>query len=205
MGLFSNTMNKLFGTHSQREVKSITPIVDRIEALGDTYKAMSEAELKSQTDVLKGRLQKGESLDDILPDAFAVIREAADRVLGLRPYRVQLIGGIILHQGRIAEMKTGEGKTLVEILPAYLNALTGNGVHIVTVNDYLAKRDSVGGTDVASQSLTYGEVIEEPAPPTREGYTFGGWYSDNALNDPWDFGTQVAGDTELYAKWIPDS
>ena len=105
MGLFSNTMNKLFGTHSQREVKSITPIVDRIEALGDTYKAMSEAELKSQTDVLKGRLQKGESLDDILPDAFAVIREAADRVLGMRPYRVQLIGGIILHQGRIAEMK----------------------------------------------------------------------------------------------------
>ena len=142
MGLFSNTMNKLFGTHSQREVKSITPIVDRIEALGDTYKAMSEAELKSQTEVLKGRLQKGESLDDILPDAFAAIREAADRVLGMRPYRVQLIGGIILHQGRIAEMKTGEGKTLVEILPAYLNALTGNGVHIVTVNDYLAKRDS---------------------------------------------------------------
>ena len=142
MGLFSNTMNKLFGTHSQREVKAITPIVDRIEALGDTYHAMSEAELKSQTDVLKGRLQKGESLDDILPDAFAAIREAADRVLGMRPYRVQLIGGIILHQGRIAEMKTGEGKTLVEILPAYLNALTGNGVHIVTVNDYLAKRDS---------------------------------------------------------------
>ena len=142
MGLFSNTMNKLFGTHSQREVKSITPIVDRIEALGDTYKAMSEAELKSQTELLKGRLQKGESLDDILPDAFAAIREAADRVLGMRPYRVQLIGGIILHQGRIAEMKTGEGKTLVEILPAYLNALTGNGVHIVTVNDYLAKRDS---------------------------------------------------------------
>ena len=142
MGLFSNTMNKLFGTHSQREVKAITPIVDKIEALGDTYKAMSEAELKGQTSVLKGRLQKGESLDDILPDAFAVIREAADRVLGMRPYRVQLIGGIILHQGRIAEMKTGEGKTLVEILPAYLNALTGDGVHIVTVNDYLAKRDS---------------------------------------------------------------
>ena len=142
MGLFSNTMNKLFGTHSQREVKAITPIVDKIEALGDTYKAMSEAELKGQTGVLKGRLQKGESLDDILPDAFAVIREAADRVLGMRPYRVQLIGGIILHQGRIAEMKTGEGKTLVEILPAYLNALTGDGVHIVTVNDYLAKRDS---------------------------------------------------------------
>ena len=135
-------MNKLFGTHSQREVKAITPTVDKIEALSDTYKAMSEAELKGQTDVLKGRLQKGETLDDILPEAFATIREAADRVLGMRPYRVQLIGGIILHQGRIAEMKTGEGKTLVEILPAYLNALTEKGVHIVTVNDYLAKRDS---------------------------------------------------------------
>ena len=142
MGLFANTMNKLFGTHSQREVKAITPTVDKIEALSDTYKAMSEAELKGQTDVLKGRLQKGETLDDILPEAFATIREAADRVLGMRPYRVQLIGGIILHQGRIAEMKTGEGKTLVEILPAYLNALTEKGVHIVTVNDYLAKRDS---------------------------------------------------------------
>ena len=142
MGLFSNTMNKLFGTHSQREVKSITPIVDKIEALGDTYKAMSETELKGQTQVLKDRLSKGETLDDILPEAFATIREAADRVLGMRPYRVQLIGGIILHQGRIAEMKTGEGKTLVEILPAYLNALTEKGVHIVTVNDYLAKRDS---------------------------------------------------------------
>ena len=137
MGLFANTMNKLFGTHSQREVKAITPTVDKIEALSDTYKAMSEAELKGQTDVLKGRLQKGETLDDILPEAFATIREAADRVLGMRPYRVQLIGGIILHQGRIAEMKTGEGKTLVEILPAYLNALTEKGVHIVTVNDYL--------------------------------------------------------------------
>ena len=142
MGLFASTMNKLFGTHSQREVKSITPIVDKIEALGDRYKAMSEEELKHQTVILKERLAKGETLDDILPEAFAAIREAADRVLGMRPYRVQLIGGIILHQGRIAEMKTGEGKTLVEILPAYLNALAGKGVHIVTVNDYLAKRDS---------------------------------------------------------------
>ncbi len=142
MGLFTNTMNKLFGTHSQREVKAITPIVDKIEAMGDRYKAMSEAELKNQTVILKERLSKGETLDDILPEAFAAIREAADRVLGMRPYRVQLIGGIVLHQGRIAEMKTGEGKTLVEILPAYLNALAGKGVHIVTVNDYLAKRDS---------------------------------------------------------------
>ena len=142
MSLFSSAMSKLFGTHSQREVKAITPLVDQIEALADRYGAMSEAELKSQTGILKDRLAAGETLDDILPDAFAAVREAADRVLGMRPYRVQLIGGIILHQGRIAEMKTGEGKTLVEILPAYLNALTGKGVHIVTVNDYLAKRDS---------------------------------------------------------------
>ena len=142
MSLFSSTMSKLFGTHSQREVKAITPLVDKIEAMGDTYRAMSEEELKGQTALLKKRLAEGETLDDILPEAFAAIREAADRVLGMRPYRVQLIGGIILHQGRIAEMKTGEGKTLVEILPAYLNALAGKGVHIVTVNDYLAKRDS---------------------------------------------------------------
>ena len=142
MGLFSSTMNKIFGTHSQREVKAITPLVDKIEAMGDRYKAMSEDELKAETPRLKERLAQGDSLDDILPEAFAAIREAADRVLGMRPYRVQLIGGIILHQGRIAEMKTGEGKTLVEILPAYLNALNGKGVHIVTVNDYLAKRDS---------------------------------------------------------------
>ena len=142
MSLFSSAMSKLFGTHSEREVKSITPLVDKIEAMADTYRQMSEAELKSQTGILKQRLAQGETLDDILPEAFAAVREAADRVLGMRPYRVQLIGGIILHQGRIAEMKTGEGKTLVEVLPAYLNALTGNGVHIVTVNDYLAKRDS---------------------------------------------------------------
>ena len=142
MSLFSSTMSKLFGTHSEREIKTITPQVDKIEAMADTYRGMSEAELKGQTELLKQRLAQGETLDDILPEAFAAIREAADRVLGLRPYRVQLIGGIILHQGRIAEMKTGEGKTLVEILPAYLNALTGKGVHIVTVNDYLAKRDS---------------------------------------------------------------
>ena len=142
MGLFSSTMNKIFGTHSQREVKAITPLVEKIEAMGETYKNMSDETLKAQTGILKERLGNGETLDDILPEAFAAIREAADRVLGMRPYRVQLIGGIILHQGRIAEMKTGEGKTLVEILPAYLNALNGKGVHIVTVNDYLAKRDS---------------------------------------------------------------
>ena len=135
-------MRKLLGTNSKREVKKITPIVDRIDALADEYKAMSDEALREKTAEFKTRLANGASLDDILPEAFANCREAADRVLGLRPYRVQLIGGIILHQGRIAEMKTGEGKTLVATLPAYLNALSGEGVHIVTVNDYLAKRDS---------------------------------------------------------------
>jgi preprotein translocase subunit SecA len=135
-------ISKIFGSHSQREVKAISPLVDKIEALEEEYKALSDAQLQAKTPEFKERLQKGETLDDILPEAFATCREAAWRVLGLRPYRVQLIGGIILHQGRIAEMKTGEGKTLVATLPAYLNALTGLGVHVITVNDYLAKRDS---------------------------------------------------------------
>ena len=138
MSLFS----KMFGTYSERQVKKILPLVDKIEALADKYSAMDDATLSAQTGVFKERLLKGEQLDDLLPDAFAAVREASTRVLGKRHYRVQLIGGIIIHQGRIAEMKTGEGKTLVATLPAYLNALTGNGVHIVTVNDYLAKRDS---------------------------------------------------------------
>ena len=138
MGLIT----KIFGTRSEREIKKIRPTVDKILALEDTYKKLTEAELKNKTAEFKERLAKGETLDDILVEAFAAIREAADRVLGMRPYPVQLIGGIILHQGRIAEMKTGEGKTLVAILPCYLNALTGKGVHVVTVNDYLAKRDS---------------------------------------------------------------
>ncbi len=138
MGLFA----KVFGTRSQREVKALTATVDRIEAMADEYRALSDQQLRAKTDEFKARLAQGETLDDILPEAFATCREAADRVLGMRPYRVQLIGGIILHQGRIAEMKTGEGKTLVATLPAYLNALAGKGVHIITVNDYLAKRDS---------------------------------------------------------------
>ena len=138
MGFFS----KMFGSYSDRELKSIYPIVDKIEAMAEEYKAMSDAELQAKTPEFKSRLQNGETLDDILPEAFATVREASRRVLGLYPYRVQLVGGVVLHQGRIAEMKTGEGKTLVATLPAYLNALTGNGVHIVTVNDYLAKRDS---------------------------------------------------------------
>ena len=135
-------INKIFGTYSERQLKKIEPIVDAIEALSDKYKAMSNEELPLVTKELKARLDGGETLDDILPDAFALVREADDRILGKRPYRVQLIGGIILHQGRIAEMKTGEGKTLVATMPAYLNALNGKGVHIVTVNDYLARRDS---------------------------------------------------------------
>ena len=135
-------IKKIFGTYSERELKSIYPIVDKIEALEEEYKALSDAQLQAKTPEFKARLAAGETLDDILPEAFAAAREAAWRVLGMRPYRVQLVGGIVLHQGRIAEMKTGEGKTLVATLPAYLNALSGKGVHIVTVNDYLAKRDS---------------------------------------------------------------
>ena len=140
--MLKRMITKVFGTHSERELKSINPIVDKIEALGPECSAMTDEELREKTVEFKSRLAAGETLDDILPEAFAVVREAADRVLGLRPYRVQLIGGIVLHQGRIAEMKTGEGKTLVAVLPTYLNALAGEGVHIVTVNDYLAKRDS---------------------------------------------------------------
>ncbi len=135
MGIFT----KLFGTHSQRELKRIDPIVDKVMALEDAYRKLTDAELRGKTDEFKARLAKGETLDDLLPEAFATVREASDRVLGMRPFRVQVIGGIVLHQGRIAEMKTGEGKTLVALLPAYLNALAGKGVHIVTVNDYLAR------------------------------------------------------------------
>ncbi len=138
MGLFE----KIFGTHSEKELKKIGPIVDAIEALDEKMQALSDEELKAKTQEFKDRLAAGETLDDILVEAFAVVREAAYRVLGMKHYRVQLIGGIVLHQGRIAEMRTGEGKTLVSTLPAYLNALEGKGVHVVTVNDYLAKRDA---------------------------------------------------------------
>ncbi len=135
-------LKKIFGTSSSKEVKRLMPIIQQIEALEDEYKALTDEQLQAKTPELKARLAEGATLDDILPEAFAALREAADRVLGLRPYRVQLIGGVVLHQGRIAEMKTGEGKTLVATLPVYLNALAGQGVHVVTVNDYLAKRDS---------------------------------------------------------------
>ena len=130
MGIF----DKIFGTRSQREIKKLQPIVDKIIALEDSYRQLSEEALKGKTAEFKARYAKGESLDDLLPEAFAAIREASDRVIGLRPYPVQLLGGIVLHQGRIAEMKTGEGKTLTAIFPLYLNALTGKGVHLVTVN-----------------------------------------------------------------------
>ena len=133
---------KVFGTHSEHEVKRIRGIVDKIEDLRPSMQALSDEDLKDKTREFKNRLSKGETLDDILPEAYAAVREAAKRVLDMEHYRVQLIGGVILHQGRIAEMKTGEGKTLVSTLPAYLNALEGRGVHIVTVNDYLAARDA---------------------------------------------------------------
>ena len=161
-------MTKLFGTRSQREIKKIQPMVDAILALEPQYKQMSEEELRGKTRAFKDRLEAGETLDQLLPEAFAAIREAADRVIGLRPYPVQLIGGIVLHQGRIAEMKTGEGKTLVAILPAYLNALTGRGVHIVTVNDYLAKYQSEWmGKVYRYMGLSVGLVIPGMAPAER--------------------------------------
>ena len=165
MGLFT----KVFGTYSQRELKSIYPIVDKIIALEDEYKQLTDAELQAKTPEFKERLANGETLDDILPEAFAAVREAADRVLGMRPYPVQLVGGIVLHQGRIAEMKTGEGKTLVATLPAYLNALTGEGVHIVTVNDYLAKRDSEWmGKVHRFMGLTVGLIIHDMKKEERQ-------------------------------------
>ena len=134
-----NVIQKVFGTHSERELKRITPIVDKIESLRPSMMELSDEQLKDKTKEYKKRLSDGETLDDLLPEAYATVREAARRVLNMEPFRVQLIGGIILHQGRIAEMKTGEGKTLVSTLPAYLNALEGKGVHVVTVNDWAWK------------------------------------------------------------------
>ena len=161
-------LTKLFGTPSQREIKKIQPLVDKILALEEEYKALPEEELRGKTALFKARYEKGETLDDLLPEAFAAVREAADRVLGMRPYPVQLLGGIILHQGRIAEMKTGEGKTLVAVLPCYLNALTGRGVHVVTVNDYLATRDSEWmGKVHRYMGLTVGLIVPGMEPAQR--------------------------------------
>ena len=164
-----NFVEKVFGTHSDRELKYIYPIIDKIEKLRPTMQAMSDDELKDQTRKFKERLAAGETLDDILPEAFATVREAAKRVLNMEHYPVQLIGGIVLHQGRIAEMKTGEGKTLVATLPVYLNALTGKGVHVVTVNDYLAKRDSEEmGKVYRWLGLKVGLVIHDIEPAQRQ-------------------------------------
>ncbi len=165
----ANFLTKIFGTHSSRELKKIYPIVNKVDALEEQFKKYTDQELRAKTAEFKTRYQNGETLDDLLPEAFATCREAAWRVLGLRHYRVQIIGGIVLHQGRIAEMKTGEGKTLVATLPAYLNALTGKGVHIVTVNDYLAKRDSEWmGKVYRFLGLTVGLVIHEVNPAQRK-------------------------------------
>ena len=173
--------DKLFGSYSERQIKALMPIVEKIEALSERYQYMDEAELREMTNVLKARYANGESLDDLLPEAFATIREADARVLGKRPYRVQLIGGILLHQGRIAEMKTGEGKTLVATLPAYLNAIAGNGVHIVTVNDYLARtgKDEMGRV-YAYLGLTTGLVVHGQSPEEkREAYAADITYGTN--------------------------
>ena len=157
-----NLIEKVFGTHSDRELKLIRPIVAKIEGLRPEMVAKSDEELRDQTRIFKERLEKGETLDDILPEAFATVREAARRVLNMEHFPVQLIGGIVLHQGRIAEMKTGEGKTLVSTCPAYLNALAGKGVQIVTVNDYLAKRDAEWMGQVHRfLGLTVGVVLNE--------------------------------------------
>ena len=163
-----SAITKIFGTHSERELKRIYPIVDKVESYRDQMMALSDEELKGKTKEFKDRLEKGESLDGLLPEAYAVVREAARRVLGMEHYRVQIIGGIILHQGRIAEMKTGEGKTLVSTLPAYLNALEGKGVCIVTVNDYLAKRDSEWMGQVHEfLGLTVGVVLNDMSGDER--------------------------------------
>ena len=165
-------LDKLFGTYSERQIKKIEPIAAQVEALADVYAAKTDAELRATTTALRERLAAGETLDDILPDAFAAVREADHRVLGKRPFHVQILGGILLHQGRIAEMKTGEGKTLVATLPAYLNALAGNGVHIVTVNDYLARRDSEEmGRVYGFLGLTTGLVVpHQPEEEKRAAY-----------------------------------
>ena len=165
MGFF----DKIFGTHSQREIKRITPLVDKIEALRPDMQALPDEEFPARTAQFKERLAAGETLDDILVEAFALCREAARRVLNMEPFRVQLIGGIILHQGRIAEMRTGEGKTLVATMPAYLNALEGQGVHVVTVNDYLAKRDAEWmGQIYQFLGLTEGVVLNSMTSAERQ-------------------------------------
>ena len=164
-----NLVTSIFGTHSDRELKRIKATVDKVFSYEEEYAALDSAALVAKTQEFKDRYQAGETLDDLLPEAFATVREAAWRVLGMKPYRVQVIGGIILHQGRIAEMKTGEGKTLVATMPVYLNALTGKGVHVVTVNDYLAKRDSEWmGKVYRYLGLSVGLIIHDKNPRDRQ-------------------------------------
>ena len=168
--MIKNILEKIIGNYSDREIKRIMPIVKIVDDLEEKYKLLSEDELKAKTPEFKERLKNGETLDDILPDAFATVREASARVLKMRHFSVQILGGIVLHQGRISEMKTGEGKTLVATLPAYLNALTGNGVHIVTVNDYLAKRDSEWmGKIYKYLGLTVGLIVHDKEGSDRQG------------------------------------
>ena len=165
----SRLTDKLFGTHSEREIKRIRPLVDKIESLRPAMQALTDEELRAKTEEFKKRFQNGETLDDLLVEAYAAVREGARRSLDMEPFRVQLIGGIILHQGRIAEMRTGEGKTLVATMPAYLNALEGRGVHIVTVNDYLAKRDAEWmGQVYRFMGLTVGVVLNSMTPQERQ-------------------------------------
>ena len=172
-------IEKIFGTYSDRQIKKLMPTVDKTDALSDKYAAMTDSELSSVTPEFKNRIAAGETLDDILPEAFAAVREAAARAIGKRPYRVQILGGIILHQGRIAEMKTGEGKTLVATMPAYLNALTGKGVHIVTVNEYLARRDSeemgkvYGFLGLSTGLILQGQSTEEKQKAYSADITYG--------------------------------
>ncbi|MBO5754653.1 MAG: DEAD/DEAH box helicase, partial [Clostridia bacterium] len=172
-------MDKIFGTYSERQIKRIRPLADQIEALAEEYHAMSAEELKGKTAEFRARLAAGETENDLLPEAFAAVREADERVLGKRPFYVQLLGGILLHQGRIAEMKTGEGKTLVATLPAYLNALSGKGVHIVTVNDYLARRDSeemgkvYGYLGLTTGLVVHGQTSEEKQAAYAADITYG--------------------------------
>ena len=174
-------LEKIFGNYSEKEIKKITPIVDKIESYEEAYKALTDDELKAKTVEFKERYKNGETLDSLLPEAYATVREAAWRVMGMRHFRVQLIGGVVLHQGRIAEMKTGEGKTLVGTLPAYLNALDGEGVHIVTVNDYLAKRDAeTMGQIYKFLGLTVGVILNEmDANERREAYNCDIIYATN--------------------------
>ena len=161
-------IKKLFN-YSEKEVKRVMPLVEKINGLESSMKELTDAELQNKTTEFKERLSNGETLDDLLPEAFAVVREAAVRVLGMRPFDVQLIGGIILHQGRIAEMKTGEGKTLVATLPAYLNALTGEGVHVITVNDYLAKyQGEMMGNLYKFLGMTVGIIVNEMKPNEKK-------------------------------------